>query len=301
MTFPFLDMRNKNLNDAIQNKKDEFYTQYCDIKNELVNYKEHFKDKIVYCNCDDYKRSNFYKFFKNNFEEFQIKELITTCYNKKDLFHSTIDIGSITTIDGFTEIYLSNGDFRCSESIELLKRCDIVVTNPPFSLWGPYIRQLLKYNKKFIIIGNVNSFNKKYVMNAFLANKLWLGKTMRRNATEFELHDSYESDTINEDGKKMARITNCRWFTNLQYSGECPKIKLKASYTPKNYEKYDNCNAINIDRIPNIPKDYYGLMGVPITYLDLHDSSKFEVLDNIVKGLTISDRSMYARLIIRRK
>ena len=307
---------NKNLHAASKAKKDEFYTQLPDIERELRHYKDHFKDKVVYCNCDDPRVSNFFHYFSYNFEHLGLKKLITTCYKNQapDLFSkhdSEKAISLIYTGDkndnrvpdpeeiGIIQLE-GDGDFRSQECIDLLKEADIVVTNPPFSLFREYVAQLIKYDKKFLIIGNMNAITYKEVFKLIKEDKLWLGYNM---AKEF----------VQPDGT-IKKFGNINWFTNLETRKRKEELILYREYNDKDYPKYDNYDAINCDKVKDIPKDYYKTMGVPITFLDKYCPDQFEIIDinphffGIVeqglpkpKQLSITgQKDPYARILIKR-
>ncbi len=288
--------KNRSLHKAKNSKKDEFYTQLSDISKELKHYKKHFKGKVVYCNCDDPRVSNFFHYFSHNFEKLGLKKLITTCYKSQQM-------------DGFSQndsekaIYLeydgdrngnnipdpeeigikhleSDGDFRSTESIELLKQADIVVTNPPFSLFRRYIAQLVDYDKKFLIVGNQNATTYKEVFPLIKNNKIWLGH--RSGDMAFQVPDYYEPrDTrywVDDDGQKWRSMGNACWFTNLDLKKRHEDLILYRKYTPEEYPTYDNYDAINVNKTKDIPVDYEGVMGVPITFLDKHNPDQFEIV-----------------------
>ncbi len=291
-------MANKNLKDAKKSKKDEFYTQLSDIEKELKHYKNHFKDKVVYCNCDDPRVSNFFHYFSYNFEKLGLKKLITTCYKNQnmDLFSENKSEKAIyleyegdknnNRVPDTEEIGVKHlkgdGDFRSKESIELLKQSDIVVTNPPFSLFREYVDQLVEYNKKFIIIGNVNAITYKEIFKLIKENQLWLGYSIHSGDREFQVPQNYPLNAsgyrVDENGNKYIRVKGVRWFTNLDYKERHEDLILYKKYTPEEYPKYENYDAINIDITKDIPMDYKGLMGVPITFLDKYNPEQFEIL-----------------------
>jgi hypothetical protein len=316
---------NKNLHQAKNNKKDEFYTQLSDIANELRHYKHHFKDKIVYCNCDDPRVSNFFHYFAYNFEHLGLKKLITTCFKNQDadLFSENESEKAIyleytgdkngNKVPDIEEIGVhelkGDGDFRNPESIELLKQAHIVVTNPPFSLFREYVAQLIEYDKKFLIIGNLNSVTYKDIFQLIKANKLWFGQSIHSGDREFRVPEDYEltaaSSRIDEEGNKFIRVKGVRWFTNLDYEERYEDLILHKNYIPEKYPTYDNYNAINVDVTKDIPVDYSGHMGVPITFLDKYNPEQFEIIkfrkgDND-KDLTINGKSPYFRIIIKNK
>ncbi len=291
-------MANKNLSAAKEAKKDEFYTQLKDINNELKYYREHFRGKTVLCNCDDPRISNFFTYFAYNFEFLGLKRLITTCYKNQDaeLFSQNKCEQAIYLIyDGDKngnhipdpeEIGIhplkGDGDFRSKECIELLKQADIVVTNPPFSLFREYVAQLMKYEKKFIIIGNVNANTTKEIFPLIMQNKLWMGQSIKSGDRKFWVPDNYELNAagcgIDEDGRKFIRVKGVRWFTNLDFKERHDDLILYKKYTPNYYQRFDNFDAINVDKTEEIPDDYPGMMGVPVTFLDKYNPDQFEIL-----------------------
>lgn len=258
---------NKNLHSAKHAKKDEFYTQISDIEKELVHYKGHFEDKVIFCNCDDPTWSHFWKYFELNFRFFGLKKLIATHYRydgqpSYKLEMNRDDPDSVlmpveTTLNG-------NGDFRSDECVEILKEADIVVTNPPFSLFREYIAQLVEYDKKFIIIGNKNAITYKETFKFLKDDKVWLGYTSPK---EF----------VKDDGN-IQKFGNIGWFTNLEIKKRYEDIILYRTYNEQDYPKYDNYDAIEVSKTKDIPMDYDGAMGVPITFLDKYNPDQFEIL-----------------------
>ena len=315
---------NESLHAASRAKKDEFYTQLSDIENELRHYKEHFKGKTVICNCDDPRVSNFSVYFVLNFRSLGLKRLITTCYknNQPDLFSpSDCERAVFAIYDGTPECNSvedakqipyrgfehSDGDFRSPECIELLKESDIVVTNPPFSLFREYIAQLFEYKKKFLIIGHQNAITYKEVFPAIKENKMWLGFGFKGGAGHFI--SKYEDTASAGDHKKgMIRVSGVTWFTNLDIDKRHEELILYKHYTPEEYPKYDNYDAINVDKTSDIPCDYDGVMGVPITFLDKYNPEQFEIVEfrkgKDGKDLVYSSRGgkiqPYFRILIRR-
>ena len=322
---------NKNLHSAKNAKKDEFYTQLQDIEKELKHYKDHFKDKTVFCNCDDPRVSNFFHYFSYNFEPLGLKKLITTCYKNQDanLFSNhesekaiyleyTGDKNSnrVPDLDEIGIKYLEgDGDFRSKESIELLKQADIVVTNPPFSLFREFVAQLIEYDKKFVILGNSNAITYKEIFKLIKENKIWLGASIHSGDVEFMVPKDYEIRSLSlrydEKGNKYIRVPSIRWFTNLDYSERHEDLILYKKYTPEEYPKYDNYDAINVDKTKDIPMDYAGAMGVPITFLDKYNPEQFEIMgiDRVlveeitgkVSRFRIDGKELYARIVIRNK
>ena len=287
-------MANKNLNQAKSAKKDEFYTQLADIENELRHYKEHFKGKTVLCNCDDPRVSNFFHYFSYNFEQLGLKKLITTCYKnqERDLFSQNNSERAIwleyfgdknnNRVPDPDEIgihyFHGDGDFRSDECIELLKQADIVVTNPPFSLFREYVAQLMKYDKKFLIVGNQNNVTYKEIFPLLSSNKVWLG--VNYGSQQFEVPLDFERGNVFVDvnGKKYAKFGNICWFTNLDHKTRHENMILYKPYVVEDYPKYDNYDAINVDKLSEIPVDYDGIMGVPITFMEKYNPEQFEII-----------------------
>ncbi len=351
-------MARKDLAQAKDAKKDEFYTQLDDIAKELKFYKDYFRDKVVFCNCDDPYESNFFKYFALNFNALGLRKLIATCYNGSPVsgnellldFGDTVDdpkkiaykveITEVGDVNGDGAINLAdiqylmqndknvisilqgNGDFRSDECVELLKQADIVVTNPPFSLFREYVAQLVKYDKKFLIIGNVNAITYKEFFPLIKENKVWMGISIHSGDREFRVPDSYPlqaaGSRVDEAGIKYIRVKGVRWFTNMDYPQRHEDLILYKHYTPEEYPKYDNYDAINVNVTNDIPCDYEGVMGVPITFLDKYNPDQFEILDArdftpierlqhknyaLIKDAdgAINGKATYARILIRRK
>ena len=316
---------NINLSKAKKNKKDEFYTQLTDIEKELKHYKRHFKDKVVFCNCDDPRVSNFFHYFSYNFEKLGLKRLITTCYKNQnvDLFSQNESEQAVyleyegdknrNNIPDPEEIGIKtlkgDGDFRSEECIELLKQADIVVTNPPFSLFREYVAQLVEYDKKILIIGNLNAITYKEIFKLIKENKLWFGASIHSGDREFGVPDSYPLEAagyrIDNEGRKFIRVKGVRWFTNLDYKERHEDLILYKKYNAKEYPKYDNYDAINVNKAKEIPMDYDDVMGVPITFMDKYNPDQFEIIGNeydlnINKGRGyINGKRMYSRIFIR--
>ena len=274
-------------------KKDEFYTQRVDIENELNHYKAHFKNKVVLCNCDDPRESEFFKYFVENFEKLGLKRLIATCYKSQDVdlfsqgdceraiyqIYEGDTNGNMTLDDNEVSIrYLNgDGDFRSAECIEILKQADIVVTNPPFSLFREYVAQLVKYDKKFLIIGHQNAITYKEIFAFFKDNKIWLGFGFRGNAAHFR--SRYKDVATAADHREgMIRVSGVMWFTNLDVKKRHEKMPLYKKYSPDEFPHYENYDAINIDKTSDIPFDYDGVMGVPITFMDKYNPEQFEIV-----------------------
>ena len=318
---------NRTLHIAKSSKKDEFYTQLSDIESELQHYNKHFKNKVVFCNCDDPRISNFFTYFSYNFENLGLKKLITTCYKnqEKDLFGEEESENAVfleyagdkngNKIPDAEEIGVKplkgDGDFRSKESIDLLKQADIVVTNPPFSLFREYVDQLVKYEKKFLIIGNINAITYKEIFKLIKENKAWLGINMGRGISGFIVPEHYElygtETNIDSLGNRIISPNNCLWLTNLDTFKRHEDIVLTKKYHGNEieYPKYDNYNAINVNKTQDIPKDYEGIMGVPITFLHKYNPEQFELIKfrkgNDEKDLSINGKCPYFRILIKNK
>ena len=251
-------MHNGNLNKAKAAKNDEFYTRLEDIEKELKHYTEHFKGKVAYCNCDDANRSNFFKYFSTNFQKLGLKKLITS-----GLTENGTGVVAIQKGDDI-DIYDGNGDFRSEECIEFLKEADIVVTNPPFSLFREYVAQLMQYGKKFLIIGNKNAITYKEIFPYIKNNELWLGIASVK-------------DFIQPNGE-IKKFGNICWFTNLEHKKRNEELILYKHYNPTEYPKYDNTDAIEVSKVAEIPMDYGGVCGVPISFLDKYCPNQFEII-----------------------
>ncbi len=316
---------NKLLQKAKKSKSDEFYTQLSDIESELQHYKNHFKDKVVFCNCDDARISNFFKYFSSNFKELGLKKLIAACYQEKknDLFNTGESENGFffeyTGKESETDKPISNdiiyfkddGDFLSLESIELLKQSDIVVTNPPFSLFREYVAQLVKYDKKFLIIGNINAITYKEIFKLIKENKAWLGINLGRGVSGFIVPDYYElygtEARIDSFGNRIVSPNNCLWLTNLDNFKRHEDIELTKKYfgNESNYPKYDNYEGINVDKTEDIPLDFGGCIGVPITFLHKFNPDQFELIKfrkgNDDKDLSIDGKCPYFRILIKNK
>jgi len=291
------DSKNKNLKLARKNKNDEFYTQLIDIEKELKHYTEHFKDKVVYLNCDNYQSSNFYQYFILNFEKLELKKLITSHFNQEGKSESTetlfIDNKLILKVNQLK----GDGDFRSEESIELLKEADIVVSNPPFSLFREYIAQLDKYDKKLLVIGSMNAITYKDIFKLIKDNKIWLGSI---NPKHFIQPD-----------KTIKSFGNICWYTNLTHKKRNEELILYKKYNEVDYPKYDNYDSIEVSKVKDIPIDYDGFMGVPITFLDKFNPNQFEIMGlddhRLVypawsgRGPNLNGVQIYRRIIIKHK
>lgn len=361
-------MANELLDKAKKNKADEFYTQLPDIEAEMRHYKEQFRGKVVLCNCDDPYESNFFKYFAMNFNYLGLKKLIAISYSDSpvagqqlplfdiqrlglknpdarppykieisevndDNADGAVDLADVARLlkNGNNALTLleGNGDFRSAESIKWLKQADIVVTNPPFSLFREYVTQLMEYRKKFIIIGNVNAITYKEIFKLIKGNQVWLGQSIHSGDREFRVPDHYPMEAagcrVDENGVKYIRVKGVRWFTNLDFEKRHEVLTLYKQYTPEEYPRYDNYDAIEVSKTVDIPYDYDGAMGVPITFLDKYNPDQFEIiglandkrdsdpifikgkttnLDDQHKafvGMVLHGKAPYARIIIKRK
>ena len=316
-------MARKATNDLLQkakkSKSDEFYTQLCDIERELQYYPDCFSGKVVYCNCDDPRVSNFFRFFKENFQKLGIRKLIASFYKEQsyDLFETQPNEkpyyceyeGSDENMT--IEYFRGDGDFRSKECVDLLLQSDIVVTNPPFSLFRDFVSQLVRYNKQFLIIGNINAITYKEIFQLIQENKVWLGVNLGRGISGFIVPDHYQQYgtevTVNEDGQTIIATNGCLWLTNLELKQRHEDIVLTKEYygNENAYPTYDNCNGINVDKTQDIPKDYAGLMGVPITFLHKYNPDQFEIVKfrkgDDGKDLCINGKCPYFRILIRNK
>ena len=344
------------LKEAKKNKADEFYTQLCDIEKELQFYKEQFKGKVVLCNCDDPYESNFFKYFILNFNYLGLKRLITTCYSSSPVVGTQIslfdeptqnnsahpykviidkvedltgngaidldDIQILLKTPGVVQTLEGDGDFRSAECLELLKEADVVVTNPPFSLFREYVSQLMEYNKKFLIIGNINCITYKEIFPLIKNNLVWLGHGMGRWISGFIVPDTYElfgTEARMENDKRIVSTNNCLWLTNLEHNKRHEPLDLFKRYKKHEdeYPHYDNYDAIEVSKTSDIPYDYDGLMGVPITFLDKFCPEQFEIIGCSDNGAVDADyklphfkkhnepyvdgKKAYKRIFIKRK
>ena len=320
--------KNANLHNARTAKNDEFYTQLSDIEKEMAHYKDFFKGKIVYCNCDDARESNFFKFFSNNFESLGLKKIITTGYKADGkgvkLVYEGDKNGNFMIDDAevvVTELE-GNGDFRSEECIKLLKECDVVVTNPPFSLFREYVAQLMKYGKKFIIVGNRNAITYKEIFPYIKNNELWMGNGFQSGNAYFSItpqfakEQNYANGVYNADNG-LVKFRNCVWFTNINHTKRNTPLDLYKKYSADEYPKYDNYDAIEVSKVSEIPTDYEGVMAVPITFFDKYCPTQFEIVDINPHFYTLVEQGLpkpkqlslasygkkdpYARILIRRK
>ena len=344
---------NSNLHKANKAKKDEFYTQLIDIEKELKHYKDQFRGKVVYCNCDDPFESNFFKYFTLNFNALGLKRLIATSYKPSPVANTQVtlfgdnvtfepakgrpkitanrfiinEVGDLDCDGAFDlkdiaeqlKVNKNNewaplegdGDFRSPESIELLKQADIVVTNPPFSLFREYVAQLVEYNKRFLIIGNINAITYKEIFKLIKENKAWLGINMGRGISGFIVPDHYElygtETRIDDFGNRIISPNNCLWLTNVDTSKRHEDIILTKKYRDNKikYPKFDNYDAINVNKTQDIPMGYNGVMGVPITFLHKYNPEQFELIKfrkgDDDKDLSINGKCPYFRILIKNK
>ncbi len=302
---------NNNLKQANKAKNDEFYTQLSDIEKELGHYNEHFKGKVVFCNCDDPEESNFWNYFALNFEHLWIKKLVSTHYETEKPSYKleiVLDINKdwkINKLDTIKTPLKQNWDFRSPECIEILKESDIVVTNPPFSLFREYVAQLFEYDKKFIIVWNQNAITYKEIFKLIKENKIWLGYGFTGGAAHF-INKHYEDYATAWNHKEwMIRVSGVTWFTNIEIKKRHEDLILYKTYNEIEYQKYDNYNAINVDKTKDIPMDYKWEIGVPITFLDKYNPEQFDLVKfrkgNDEKDLVINWKCPYFRIIIKNK
>ena len=308
---------NELLQKAKKSKSDEFYTQLCDIERELQYYQGQFENKTVYCNCDNPRLSNFVKYFIDNFHRLHLKKLIASCYveSENNLFQEcSVRRGLYCEYAGdevkFKEMK-GNGDFRSDECIELLKESDVVVTNPPFSCFRQFLSQIIRYEKKFLIIGNINAITYKEVFELIQQNKIWLGVNLGRGISGFIVPDNYglygTEVSINKEGKTIIATNGCMWITNLDQTYRHKDIELTREYkgNEKKYRHFDNCDGINVDRTQDIPRDYSGLIGVPITFLHKYNPEQFEIVrfrkGDDGKDLKIDGKCPYFRILVRNR
>lgn len=306
---------NKNLRSANKAKKDEFYTQLVDIEKELGHYREYLHWKIIFCNCDDPEESHFWKYFSENFEFLWLKKLVATHFEaeklsyKLEIVRDINNDGRINKLDTIKTALKQNGDFRSPECIEILKEADIVVTNPPFSLFREYVAQLNEYEKKFVIIGNVNSITYKEIFKLIKENRIWLGYSIHSGDREFRVPENYPLlsswNRVDNNGNKFIRVKWVRWFTNLDYTERHEDLILYKTYVENEFPKYDNYDAINVDITKNIPANYNKAIGVPITFLDKYNPEQFEIIKfrkgDDDKDLRINGKCPYFRIIIKNK
>ena len=325
-------MSNLKIRKAQKAKADEFYTLYETIERELEYYHTALVGKVVYCPCDNPAYSNFYKFFKDNFHKFQLKELRATYYNPDfcplDVFTDSISQNPTLIIyDGESELrkpLKGDGDFRSEECVEILRGADVVITNPPFSLFRDFIDLLVAEKKDFLFLMNGLAVAYKTVIKLFSENKCWLGHSIHSGDVEFQVPESYplkgQGYRISDNGERFLRVTSIRWLTSIDCGKRPTPIPLIETYSPEKYPSFDNFPAINVDSSKEIPSDYYGLMGVPITFLDKWNPEQFEVVDCLNRytvldsqgtnehiqaikshAANVNGTPKYARVIIRRK
>jgi len=300
---------NTNLHQAKRGKNDDFYTQLADIENELCHYKDHFHGKVVYCNCDDPRVSNFFHYFSYNFAHLGLKKLITTCYRNqdRDLFsRHDREQAIMLAYDGFRDgdripraedigitPLKGDGDFRSAECLALLKQADIVVTNPPFSLFREYVAQLVAHDKTFVIIGHQNAITCKEIFPPIKENKMWLGFGFKGGAGHF-ISNYADHATATDRKEGMIRVSGVFWYTNLDHNKRHEELILYKHYTPEAYPHYDNYDAIEVSKTKHIPMDWAGVMGVPITFLDKFNPDQFEILGSN-RGIGQDPQGVYGR------
>lgn len=301
--------RNSNLSKAKSAKNDEFYTQMTDIEKELRHYKEHFKNKIVFCNCDDPEWSNFWRYFELNFDHLGLKKLISTHFDReKPSYKLELFKNEAGVLKKLKTSLKQNGDFRSEECVELLKECDVVVTNPPFSLFREYVGLLMEYGKKFVILGNMNAITYKEIFPLIKDNNIWIG--YNNGSHSFYVPDNYEDKKyyIDENGRKYVKMGNICWYTNLDIKKRHEPLILYKEYHghEDEYPHYDNYDAINVDKTKDIPMDYKGVMGVPISFMDKYCPEQFEIVTmSTMSGKTsnywsfVNGKSKYSRVFIK--
>ena len=319
-------INNSNLHKAKICKNDEFYTMIDTVEKEMVYYKKHLKNKIVLCNCDNPNLSAFWKYLHLNFSELGLKKLVSTYYNETGVaFKTEYTGGDDNDIEkGVKTPLKGNGDFRSEECLNILDKCDVVITNPPFSLFRDFVDVLMKYKKKFLVLGNMNAICYKQIFPFIKNNLLWYGVSIHSGGTNFYIPKNHPIATKNwgkdETGKIYVEIGNIRWFTNLDHNFRLSsKLVLHEHYTPEKYPKYDNYNAINVNKVVEIPCDYDGVMGVPITFMDKYNPEQFEILGVAAawdkstemqsirlpyKGslnAIVNGKQVYKRILIRKK
>ena len=308
------------LDQAKQNKNDEFYTLLPDIERELVHYSDHFNGKSVLCNCDDPTTSNFFRYFVQNFRRLGLKKVVAACMGKPggDLFtpfepgfyYEYTGVHNAMPAMADVTYFRGDGDFRSAESVALLDDADIVVTNPPFSLFREFVAQLVAHKKKFLVIGNINAITYKEIFGLIQDGKVWMGVNMGRGISGFKVPDHYElyglEARVNEAGERIVSPNNCMWLTNLDLPSRHEEIPLVRTYSgnESEYPRFDNCDAINVNRTQNIPRDYDGLMGVPITFLHRFNPEQFQIV-RFRKGdddrdLSVDGKPTYFRILIKR-
>jgi hypothetical protein len=310
--------KNSNLHKAKAEKNDEFYTMLGDIEAEMKHYRKHFKNKVVLCNCDDPESSNFFRFFGMNFDFLGLKKLVSTHYEPDGKSYALVvdrnlDVngdGKINIQDTVKVELEGHGDFRSEECIKFLKEADIVVSNPPFSLFREYVDLLMQYKKKFIILGNMNAVTYKNIFSLFKANRMWYGYSIHSGDREFRVPDSYPLNAsgtrVDEHGNKYIRVKGVRWFTNLPHKKRNQQLDLVGNtYSPEKYPKYDNYDAIEVSKTGLIPDGYKGVMGVPITFLDKYCPTQFKIVKfrkgNDDKDLRVNGKCPYFRILIKLK
>lgn len=295
---------NDHLHEAKKLKSDEFYTTLEDVQDELQHYAEHFADKVVYCNCDRYDKSNFCKYFRQNFDKLGLKALIATHLEENGCKTVLYKRGETEYVSEVTALQ-GNGDFRSEECIEILKEADIVVTNPPFSLFREYIGQLMKHGKKFLVLGNQNAITYKEIFPLIKSNQIWLGNKYGDMA--FRVPEYFEPRAtrywVDESGQKWRSMGNICWFTNLDHAKRHKRIELTKEYSPELHKRYINYDGINVDKLEDIPKDYNGAMGVPITFLHKYCPEQFEIIKfrkgDDGKDLELEDKTPYFRILVK--
>lgn len=314
-------MANATLNAANKAKNDEFYTQISDIEKECSHYKSHFKNKIIFCNCDDPDTSNFWRYFHINFSHLELKKLIATHFVYMDMFHEgdtyKMEYAGGNDSDytiGTKAMLKKNGDFRSAECIDILKACDIVITNPPFSLFREYVAQLMEYDKKFLVLGNMNALTYKEIFPLVKENKMWLGiDNGGEKWFRVPLHYDIKTETRikTENDIKYFSMGSIMWFTNMDHKKRHENIILYKQYNHSEYPTYDNYDAIEVSRVAEIPIDYDGIMGVPVTFLDKYNPDQFEIIGNLgcyapdgyslIGAIYVNGKKLFKRIAVRKR
>ena len=299
-------MNNLSLKKAKVEKNDEFYTQLNDVSKELIHYKQHFKNKIVYCNCDNPIQSAFWEYFHLNFEELELKELISTHYDNNQSTYKMVYIGkNDSNIQiGIKTNLQNNGDFRNQECLDILDKSDIIVTNPPFSLFREYIMCLIEHNKKFLIIAPLNAVKYKEIFPLIKNNKIWTGNGFQGGNAYFSIPPNVDTSIyakgVYDETTRLVKFRNCIWLTNMDLEKRHKELILQKKYSSNDFPTYDNYDAIECSKVANIPYDTNKIIGVPITFLTQYNPNQFEIIGKLSNGV-INGKKVYERILIRKK
>ena len=299
-------MNNLSLKKAKVEKNDEFYTQLNDVSKELIHYKQHFKNKIVYCNCDNPIQSAFWEYFHLNFEELELKELISTHYDNNQSTYKMVYIGkNDSNIQiGIKTNLQNNGDFRSQECLDILDKSDIIVTNPPFSLFREYIMCLIEHNKKFLIIAPLNAVKYKEIFPLIKNNKIWTGNGFQGGNAYFSIPPNVDTSIyakgVYDETTRLVKFRNCIWLTNMDLEKRHKELILQKKYSSNDFPTYDNYDAIECSKVANIPYDTNKIIGVPITFLTQYNPNQFEIIGKLSNGV-INGKKVYERILIRKK